>query len=227
VSRIVRIAVPLRTPEDVIPHLGKAYHWKQGRSAKSLADCWFHANAVPPAVAAVLAQSADLTGAELLDGWLERQTDLGDGRGTHSQTDLFALLGQDDGLIALGIEAKVDESFGPLVSDWLADGSSGKRKRLEGLCTLLGVASASVMGLRYQLLHRTAAVLLEAKRFRTSKAALVIQSFCPKATGLADARVFFETLRLYGLARDGLAGPVTIQGVEFWVGWAADTPLPA
>jgi hypothetical protein len=74
------------------------------------------------------------------------------------------------------------------VSDWLADGSTGKRKRLTGLCALLGLDQTSVMNLRYQLLHRTAAVLLEAKRYRTRKAALVIQSFCPNATGLEDAR---------------------------------------
>ncbi len=225
-SRIVRIAVPLRTAEDVIPHLGKPTHWKQGRSAKSLADCWFQANAVPPAVAAVLAHSPAFEAIELLDAWLERQTDLQDGRGSHSQTDLFALLGQGDGLIALGIEAKVDESFGPLVSDWLADGSTGKRKRLTGLCALLGLDQTSVMNLRYQLLHRTAAVLLEAKRYRTRKAALVIQSFCPNATGLEDARAFFAAMGLDELARGELVGPVVIQGMEFWVGWAADTPLP-
>lgn len=225
-SRIVRIAVPLRAAEDVIPHLGKAYHWKQGRSAKSLADCWFQANAVPPAVGGVLAQSPDLAGAELVDAWLERQTDLGDGRASPSQTDLLALLGRGDELIVLGIEAKVDESFGPLVDEWLADGSNGKRKRLENLCALLGIVPEAAGDLRYQLLHRTAAVLLEAKRFRAHKAVLVIQSFCPKATGLDGARLFFEALGLGVLQKGGLLGPIDVQGIGLWVGWAADTPLP-
>jgi hypothetical protein len=32
-SRIGRLHLAMRQPEDVIPHLGKAIHWKEGRSA--------------------------------------------------------------------------------------------------------------------------------------------------------------------------------------------------
>lgn len=73
---LTRIAVPLLKPEDVIPHLGKPTHWKQGRSAKAVADSWFHANDLPPRVRAVLDQSPALRSAELVDAWLERCTDL-------------------------------------------------------------------------------------------------------------------------------------------------------
>lgn len=140
--RSSRIAVPLLRPEDVIPHLGKPIHWKQGRSAKSLADSWFFSGGIPAAIADLLSQSERLAGAELLEAWLERETDLQDGRTTPSQTDLLALLAIGDKLAVLGIEAKVDESFGPLVSEWLASGSEGKADRLERLCGLYRVSTA-------------------------------------------------------------------------------------
>jgi hypothetical protein len=222
---IVRIAVPLRAADDVIPHLGKPQHWKQGRSAKSLADCWFQANDIPPKVRAVLAQSSVLANVELLDCWLERQTDLGDGRSSHSQTDLLAVLGCGDELAVLGIEAKVDESFGPLVSEWMADGSIGKRKRLDKLCNLFEIVDGEVGSLRYQLFHRTAAAIIEARRYRSQRAIMIVQSFCPKATGLADCKAFFDAIGLQGLRQDGLVGPKMFDGVELWAGWASDTPL--
>lgn len=221
------LALPLRRAEDVIPHLGKPTHWRQGRSAKALADSWFDAGDIPPAVRALLSRSADFADAELLEAWLERETDLRDGRGSASQTDLLALLGTGDELAVLGIEAKVDESFGPLVADWLATGGTGKAQRLAQLRGLLGLVDTVVGPLRYQLFHRTAAVVLEAKRFRASKAVLIIQSFCPDMSGIADARAFFDALGLTGLAPGMLLGPVDLQGVAFWAGWAADMVPPA
>lgn len=223
---IMRIAVPLKEAEDVKKHLGQANHWKQGRSAKSVADCWFQANDLPPAIRAVLNQSSTLAHAELLDAWLERKTDLDDGRSSHSQTDLFAILAVGAELAALGVEAKVDESFGQIVSDWLADGSAGKQARLEKLCALFDVDPQTIGHLRYQLFHRTAASIIEAKRYRARKAVMIVQSFCPNATGLSDCQVFFEALGMPGLKRDKLIGPKSFDGVDLWVGWASDTPLP-
>ena len=162
----------------------------------------------------------------MLDAWLERKTSLGDGRASHSQTDLFAILGIGDELAALGIEAKVDESFGQIVSEWLADGSAGKQMRLEKLCALFNVDPQTIGRLRYQLFHRTAASIIEAKRYRARKAVMIVQSFCSNATGLSDCQVFFETLGMPGLERDKLIGPKSFEGVELWVGWANDTPLP-
>lgn len=223
---IMRIAVPLMIAEDVKKHLGHVNHWKQGRSAKSVADCWFQANDLPPAIRAVLNQSPTFAHVELLDAWLERKTDLGDGRASHSQTDLFAILAVGDELAALGIEAKVDESFGQFVSEWLADGSAGKQKRLEKLCALFDVDPKAVGHLRYQLFHRTAASIIEAKRYKARKAVMIVQSFCSNATGLSDCKAFFDELGMRGLGHDKLVGPKTFDGVELWVGWANDTPLP-
>ena len=185
-----RLSIALKKPADVIPHLGKPTHWKQGRSAKALADSWHAANGLPERVLAVLSQAPEYAGVQLVDGWLERSTDLGDGRGSHSQTDLLALVDIGAELAVLAVEAKVTEPFGPLVCEWLKNDQHGKRQRLVGLCKLLELDISGVSELRYQLLHRTAAALLEAKRFKLSAAALVIHSFCPAATGLDDFRRF-------------------------------------
>ena len=220
--RSSRVAVPLLQPADVIPHLGKPTHWKQGRSAKSLADSWFFAKGLPVPVKHLLDQSDQLAGAELLEAWLERETDLCDGRPTPSQTDLLALLALPSSLAVLGVEAKVDESFGPFVTEWLAAKKPGKVERLAKLCSLFGLDPATCGELRYQLFHRTAAVILEAQRFRTNRAILVVQSFCPKASGLADARQFFSAIHMPGLVSGKLLGPKLFGGVELWVGWASD-----
>ena len=50
--------------------------------------------------------------------------------GHASQNDLFVLVKAADGnLISITVEGKVDESFGPRLSDWMKDGSPGKELR--------------------------------------------------------------------------------------------------
>ena len=68
---------------------------------------------------------------------LERDPQLGDRRGSALQTDLLAVLGIGDELAVMAVEAKVTESFGPLVSDWIGEGGEGKEDRLQRLCVLL------------------------------------------------------------------------------------------
>lgn len=225
--RSSRLAVALKRPEDVVPHLGKPTHWKDGRSAKLLAERWFGASDILPVVRALLDQAEDLVDAEFLDAWLERETDLRDGRGTPTQTDLLALLGLQRQLAVLGIEAKVDETFGPLVREWIGDADGGgKAERLKHLCGLLRVKPEDVGDLRYQLLHRTAAVILEAQRFRTDRAILIVQSFCPRRSGLADAALFYERIGMAGLQAGVLIGARRFGGVDLSVGWAADPVQP-
>jgi hypothetical protein len=219
---LLRIAVPLLKAEDVIPHLGKPTHWKQGRSAKAVADSWFNANDIPPRVRAVLDQAPELRAAELVDAWLERCTDLGDKRGSASQTDLLAVLGTGDELVVMAIEAKVTESFGPFVSEWIGNGSEGKEDRMRRLCALLGFDPSEVGDLRYQLFHRTAAAILEARRYRARRAVLMVHSFCEHATGLEDFVSFFDRMGAKGVGKDKLSAPAAIGGVTLWVGWTAD-----
>lgn len=227
-AKLPRIHVPLLRPEDVIPHLGKPTHWKDGRSAKAVAESWFRANDLPAPVRAVLDQAEEYRGAELIDAWLERCVDLGDGQ-RPTQTDLMAVLGigpSDGGELAvLAVEAKVDESFGPTVAEWLVDASAAKRQRLAYLAGLFGLDPAACGPLRYQFLHRTASAVLEARRYRARRSVMLVQSFCPKASGFADYERFFEALGLPHLTSNMLSKPLAVAGVKLRIGWVAhDSP---
>jgi hypothetical protein len=172
-----------------------------------------------------LEQDPALDRVELIDAWLERCTDLCDGRSTASQTDLLAIAGIGSSLAVIAVEGKVTESFDKRVAEWLADGSKGKRERLNRLCGLLGLNADQVGELRYQFFHRTAAAILEARRYRASKAILLIHSFCPNATGLSDYVQFGRRLGFDGLARDRLSEGQEVGGMQFRLGWISDEPL--
>jgi hypothetical protein len=218
-----RIHLPMRRPEDVIPHLGKGeLHWREGYSAKAVCESWFNANDVPFSVRRVLENAEEYQGAQLIDAWLERCTYLPWGRGNPTQTDLLAVLGIGDELALLAIEAKVKESFGPYVKDWLAEGGDNRAERLHGLCDLLDLNTEAAFELRYQLLHRTAAAVLEAERYRARHAAMVVQSFRPDKTGLSDFQSFAEAMGYGQVDANSISSPKTLGSVGLRIGWSAD-----
>ncbi|WAC46883.1 hypothetical protein OVA03_09145 [Asticcacaulis sp. SL142] len=219
---LIRIHVPIKCPEDVIPHLGAAIHWKEGRSAKCLADSWFAANAIPNSVADVLKGDAVFADARLIDAFLERGVRLQDG-GRPSQTDLMAIVALKDKIGVLAIESKLDETFGPTIAEWLTPTpSSGKLKRLELLGELLCIDPEPHGALRYQLLHRTASAVLEAKRYMSGEAAMVVQSFCPNISGFSDFSAFVSALGLGTAVVGGMTGAKVCGGVNLRLGWVAE-----
>lgn len=212
----------MKAAKDVIPHLGKPTHFRPDRSGGALAISWFKANKLPSSTAGVLSRDARLSGAELVDGFLERKVDLVDGS-TASQTDLLAVLGVGDHLAVMAVEGKVDESFGPFVADWLKKDRKKRRSlRLKSLCKTLSLLDSDVGGLRYQLLHRTASALYEARRYRAPVAIMMVHSFCPSSTGLEDYQAFAARLGLNGANKGELAGPVQRLGIDLYLGWAPD-----
>ena len=113
------------------------------------------------------------------------------------------------------------------MSDWLGEESAGKRQRLNGLCGLLGLSPNGAGDLRYQFFHRTAAAILEARRYRASKAILLIHSFCPNATGLSDYIKFGRRLGFDRLDRDRISEVREVGGLQLRLAWVSDEPLPA
>ncbi|MCA3697238.1 hypothetical protein [Aquidulcibacter sp.] len=223
-----RIHVPIKQPEDVIPHLGRPTHWKAGRSAQMAVEAWFHAKGLPSSIENLLATCPAFAEAELIDAFLERAVELGDG-GRPSQTDVMAIVGCKGQLGILAVEAKVDETFGPLVSEWLElekPGSDARSNRLKYLCALLGLDPKRVGSLRYQLLHRTASPLLEARRYRSKLAAMVVQSFCPKLSWLDDFQRFALELGFGHLEPDNLSVLHPHDGIELGIGWASSARMP-
>lgn len=219
-----RVHLPMKRPEDVIMHLGSPNHWQPGRSAKSAADTWFYSNGLPATVSAVLTQDPRFAEAQLVDAFLERAVDLGDGK-QPSQTDVMAIVRIGDELAAIAVEAKVDETFGPIVDDWLNDPKGDRASRmvrLEHLCTTLGISTEKAGQLRYQLLHRTASAVFEAKRYCARQAAMLVQSFSPKGRWFDDFAAFVTAMGL----GPGQPGTITSSkdcaGVEVRLGWVAD-----
>lgn len=213
---------PLLEPEDVIPYLGRTYHWRQGRSAYEAAKSWFEAQDLPLSIRSVIGTDPAFSAAILVRAVFEKKTEL-DKLGRPSQTDVLALLRTPRGPAVLGIEAKVDETFGPLVSTW-DDGTSGKQQRLAGLLERLGMSRASARDIRYQLLHRTAATLIEAEREGAKDAALIVQSFSPSTirAGFRDFQAFAAALGTPVEAPDRLSAPLKRGGVDLRLGWAQD-----
>ncbi len=217
----MRLSLPLIEPEDVIRHLGKGVlHWKAGRSAHALATRWHASADIPPVVRQVLDSSEKFAGAKFVDGFLERNVDLPDG-GRPTQTDLMAILRLKDQLAIAAIEGKVDESFGPLVGEWLKE-NPGRKNRLMMLCGMFGLDDCDE-GLRYQLFHRSASAILEAERYHAPTALLLIHSFNPEKAGFTDYAAFLEAI---GIARAPVAGriygPLKCSEIEFYAGWVAD-----
>lgn len=160
--------------------------------------------------------------AGLIDAFAERCTNLDDGRPSHSQSDLLAIVEVMNGIAVLSIEAKVDEGFDKTVGHWIGDGSQGKATRLAKLRALLGIEGQVVDGLRYQLLHRTAAAILEAKRYRTNQAAMIVQSWCPERSSFGDYLAFCRLLGIAAAGCNRLTDPINCDGVRLRLGWCAE-----
>jgi hypothetical protein len=222
----VRFCLPTTSFEDWQQHVAAVEHWKPGASAYELARSWEFARDFPPAVRGILDRSDDLAlrGLEPLVGLPEHRVALAGGSRA-SQTDLFVLARAGDGeLVAIAVEGKVEEPFGPLVTDWIADGSEGKRERLEQLCGLLRLDPSATGTIRYQLLHRTGSAILEAQRFGASRAMLLVHSFHPSGKHFSDFRIFSCALGVNDVQRDELRAAPAVTGPQLTLAWVTDEP---
>lgn len=182
---MAKIFIPTVSPNDWQSFLADPEkQWKRGYSAMATALSWEAANGLPPEIAELLGGAP-----ELLLAIPEHKVALPGGR-RESQCDVFALVRASDETIAIAIEAKVNEPFGPTVGEWMVNASKGKVKRMHFICDLLGLNALPPDELRYQLFHRTAAAVLEAKRFKTDRAAMVVQSFSQEHRWFEDFVAF-------------------------------------
>jgi hypothetical protein len=143
-----------------------------------------------------------------------------------SQTDLFVLAkATTDELVSIAVEGKVAEPFGPTVLEWLdaeASGpSSGKLERLAFLCPILRISEDEAQPIRYQLIHRTVSALVEAERFNSRLALMLVHSFGDGDVGFQDFAAF---ARLLGASAEpnGLSHIGERDGVDLYLGWARD-----
>jgi hypothetical protein len=193
--------------------------WKDGRSAKLLAEAWEAASpGLPPELSTAFA-GTPFERFEPILAIPEYEVDL-PGGGRPSQNDLF-VVGRIDGECAIVmVEGKVDESFGPLLEEWLRDASPGKLRRLAYLQETLGLEEVPLSGLRYQLLHRTASPVIEATRLRARYAAMVVHSFSADGACHDDYETFVSLLGGTG-ATERVERIPSLDEPELWVGWVS------
>ena len=100
-------------------------------------------NDFPALVRAVLKTAPEYEQAEFVDGFFEREVELGS-PGRNSQTDPMVIAGLNKELGIIAVEWKVEESFAELVTDW--NGSRGKQRpvRTSVLTETLGLDAAQV-----------------------------------------------------------------------------------
>jgi hypothetical protein len=211
-------AQQLLRPEDVKPYLAEEKHWKAGYSASELATAWIGTGDIPGSVRTVLNNDDAFAGCRLIEGYFERQVDL-QTPGRPSQTDLLALVQLADGSYGvIAVEGKAKEPFGQLVSEW--NDTPGKQRRLDDLCARLRLDPASASDLRYQLLHRTVAALLEARRFGTGEAMMLVHSFDKDDTSLGDYQAFAQRLGVTGAGANEVTSSKTLDDVTLRLAWA-------
>lgn len=219
VVTIAHILVPTDGPDDWRQFLADPEkQWKRGYSAMAAALSWeAAAGSLPTEIAALFA--GDI---ELLLAIPEHKVPLPGGR-RESQCDVFALVRASNNTISLAVEAKVNEPFGPTVKEWMQNPSPGKRERISFICETLGLERPLPEKLRYQLLHRTAAAVIEAQRFKTDRAAMVVQSFSQQHRWFEDFALFCEAMGQHA----ELNQPFEIvlpSGLPLTLGWAVGAP---
>ena len=190
------IYVPAQSADDWARFLtDPVKHWRTGYSARTLAYSWQEANGFPSEVQDAFASNDQLSRIQLLLALPEHQVPLVGGS-RPSQNDIWALARAGNELVSIAVEGKVSEPFGPTLSEWLAKESKGKSARLAFLHRELNLNEELAGTIRYQLLHRTASAVIEAKRFGASHAVMLGHSFSPSQEWLPDFHEFSSLLRV-------------------------------
>jgi hypothetical protein len=213
--------LPSKGPADWQAHLASPdRHWRTGFSARTLAHCWEGAAGLPDEIARMFEQVGDVP--ELLIALAEHKVPLPGSARAESQSDIFALVRAGVRMFAVTVEGKVDESFGPVLSQWLENASPGKLERLKFIADVLGLRLPIPGDVHYQLLHRTASAVIEAGRFKADAAVMLVHSFSRERTWFDAFQRFVELFR-----REPEIGKLIEIGspkVPIFVGWACGDP---
>jgi len=218
--------LPTNTPEDWQQLLAEPEkHWKTGHSAKTLAYCWQEAEDFPNSVKRVFRKSGvDLfKDVKLIFAFPEYSVPLKPYRSHPSQNDIFALAKTKNGqLISITVEGKVDEPFDKTIADWKLTDMGGKKTRLKFLCDELELNQSTIDHIRYQLLHRTASALLEAKRFNAPNALMLVHSFSKlREKDNESFQDYCKFLSLFGKQGEmnSLVFAKNVNGIDLYSAW--------
>jgi hypothetical protein len=203
--------------------------WKRRRSAFETAVSWESVSrsrsGIPIALENLL-RTHGFANPVLLLAVAEHQVELPGGRAA-SQSDVWAMVDTAAGIVSMTVEAKAGEAFGDeILSDWLVSGKSersleNRKIRWHHVRAHLPDTD-SFLQIRYQMLHRCAAAVIEAKRMGCPNAAFVVQAFDTPDRGKPDINfaeyvAFCTALRLP--AARGTLSSTAVDGISLSVGW--------
>lgn len=118
----------------------------------------------------------------------------------------------------MAVEGKVSESFGPTIGEWFENPSPGKHRRLEFLCQELEIPFPPAGALRYQLFHRTASAIVEAKNYGAPDAVMLVHTFSQTDDWFDDYAAFLAALGLTAEI-DQVATKRLESGMRLHLGW--------
>lgn len=195
-------------------------HWKEGHSAMTLARSWEAAGmGFPPEVEAAFETSGSplLTDLAPLLAVPEFQAPLPGGIRL-SQTDVLALARGKQGLVAIIVEGKVDETFGPTLREKRIEPSDGFNERQ--ILQYLELPPSIPQTIRYPFLHKTASALIVARQFDAKAAMMLVHSFSPTNKGFSDFEAFAGLFNAKPeIGRIVSAG--MFEGMPLFLGWCA------
>jgi hypothetical protein len=193
-------------------------HWKPGYSAWALAHCWEAASGFPREIRDLL--TPHFPDVELVKGLVEHRVGFRGSRGGASHNDLFVIAKVNSEELCIAVEGKVSEPFGRTINKWHT-GTANREARLTSLCKLIGLDRSTLPEeIHYQLLHRLASPVREARERKAQHAIMIIHSFSENDTSFDDYAAF---LALYGIVDalpDRLYHLRTVDGLKLYAGWA-------
>lgn len=209
---------PTQRPEDWKQGLADPIkHWKQGASAWVLAHCWEAAQGFPPEICQLLEPT--FPGIKVQKGLVEHVVPM-PAQGQGSQNDLFIQAVCSDTHICVAVEGKVGEAFGETISKWHS-GTVNKEERLSEILKIIGLPRSIPDTIYYQLLHRMASPVIEAREtLHARHAVMVIHSFSQSDAHFEDFAAF---LSLYGVENPQVGSLYylkTVDNVKLYAGWA-------
>jgi hypothetical protein len=200
--------------------------WKRGFSAFESAVSWELADSNNtsglPEPIADLFRDSHYGHPILMLAVAEHKVDLPGGSAA-SQSDVWAVVKTSVGMVSLTVEAKANETFGDdILENWLVAGGTqasidNRKLRFDYIRSHLP-SSDSFLPVRYQLLHRCAASVIEAKRFGFQHAAFVVQAFNTPSDGFEEYSVFCRALSIP--AKRGFLVTASVGDISLGIGWA-------
>ena len=207
--------------------------WRRRFSAFETAVAWEKASSQPaglPEPISQLFRGSVFGEATLLLAIAEHKVPLVGGL-ADSQCDVWAFLGTASGSLSLAVEAKANEPFGQgneSLRDWLAAGESershrNRADRWKHVADHLPQAAADAhLLVPYQLLHRCAAAVIEARRFGLPNAAFVVQAFKSPDESFEAYSQFCRAVNLE--PERGRMRVTSVGEIRLGIGWA-DCPF--